>query len=172
LAIDKEVVAPQAAEPETGSTLPLEPPAEKSGVSGWLIGLLAVVLVGAGAAFGISKLLRSNAAATPVKKQSIAKQVASQTAVLYMKHGPQAGKSFALNKLPVLIGRNPQNDICLNDPHIIDQHARIFTANNTYYLMDLGGETVINGRIIQKSSVILKPGDVVRLGKRSLFVFG
>jgi hypothetical protein len=38
--------------------------------------------------------------------------------------------------------------------------------------MDLGGETVINGKTIQKSSVILKPGDVVRLGKRSLFVFG
>jgi hypothetical protein len=166
LVIDKEVVTGQAAEPETGSMLPLAPPAAKSGVSSWLIGLLVVLVLGVAAAFGASRLLRAKAG--PAQK----KQAASQTAVLYMKHGPQAGKSFTLNKLPVLIGRDPQNDICINDPHIIDQHARIFSANNTFYLMDLGGETVINGRIITKSSVILKPGDVVRLGKRSLFVFG
>ena len=166
LAIDKEVVAAQAAEPETGSLLSLEPPvAAKSGISGWLIGLVGIVVL-AGVAFVSFRMLRSKGGA-PAKQQK-----ATQKAVLYMKHGPQAGKSFALDKTPILIGRDPQSDICINDPHVIDQHARIFTANNTYYLLDLGGETVINGRIIHKISVILKPGDVVRLGKRSLFVFG
>lgn len=166
LAIDKEVVAAQAAEPETGSLLSLEPPVvTKSGISGWLIGLVVIVVL-AGVAFVAFRMLRSKRG-TPAKQQK-----ASQKAVLYMKHGPQAGKSFALDKTPILIGRDPQSDICINDPHVIDQHARIFTANNTYYLLDLGGETVINGRIIHKISVILKPGDVVRLGKRSLFVFG
>jgi hypothetical protein len=174
LVIDKEVVSAQAAEPETGSMLALDPPAEKSGLSGWLIGLLVVIVIGAGAAFGLSKLLRNNNVSTSAapRKESTSKQPAAQTAVLYVKHGPQAGQSFPLNHLPVLIGRNPLSDICINDPHIIDQHARIFANNNTFYLMDLGGETVINGKSIQKSSVILKPGDVVRLGKRSLFVFG
>jgi hypothetical protein len=170
LVIDKEVVAAQAAEPETGSTLPLEPPVEKTGVNGWVIGLFLVMIL-AGMVFVAAKFLLAKnrtAAVTPKKRAASS----SQTAVLYMKHGPQAGKSFSLNKLPVLIGRGVQNDICLNDPHVIDEHARIFTANNTFYLMDLGGETVINGKTIQKSSVILKPGDVVRLGKRSLFVFG
>ena len=166
LAIDKEVVATQAAEPETGSLLSLEPPVvTKSGISGWLIGLVVIVVL-AGVAFVAFRMLRPKRG-TPAKQQK-----ASQKAVLYMKHGPQAGKSFALDKTPILIGRDPQSDICINDPHVIDQHARIFTANNTYYLLDLGGETVINGRIIHKISVILKPGDVVRLGKRSLFVFG
>jgi hypothetical protein len=173
LMVDKEVVAPQAAEPETGSTLPLEPPVERSGVSGWLIGLFLVMIL-AGVIFVVTKFLLAKpgtgtaASAAPVRKQP----TPQQTAVLYVKHGPQAGKSFTLNKLPVLIGRGMQNDICINDPHVIDEHARIFAANNTFYLMDLGGETVINGKTIQKSSVILKPGDVVRLGKRSLFVFG
>lgn len=166
LAIDKEVVAAQAAEPETGSLLSLEPPVvTKSGISGWLIGLVVIVVL-TGVAFVAFRMLSSKRG-TPAKQQK-----ASQKAVLYMKHGPQAGKSFALDKTPILIGRDPQSDICINDPHVIDQHARIFTANNTYYLLDLGGETVINGRIIHKISVILKPGDVVRLGKRSLFVFG
>lgn len=166
LVIDKEVVAAQPAEAETGSVLTLEPPAAaNSGVSGWLIGLI-VLLIFSGIGFVAFKFLRAQPGAAP--KHS----TASRTAVLYMKHGPQAGMSFTLGASPVLIGRDPQNDICLNDPHVIAQHARIFTSNNVYYLMDLGGETVINGKTIRKSSVILKSGDVVRLGKRSLFVFG
>ena len=167
LVIDKEVIAAQAAEPETGSLLALDPPAAtaKSGLFGWLIALFVVTILAA-VTFVISRMLLAKAG-TPSKKQS-----ASQAAMLTMKHGPQAGQSFSLSKLPVLIGRNPQSDICINDPHVIDQHARIFTSNNIFYLMDLGGETVVNGKIIRKSSVILKPGDVVRLGKRSLFVFG
>ncbi len=90
---------------------------------------------------------------------------------LQIKHGPQAGKSIAITKLPCQIGRDPVNDICLNDPHVISQHARIFAAQNEYYLMDLGGETYVNGQVIRKSSAILRPGDVVRLGKSALFVF-
>ncbi|MFT3890163.1 MAG: FHA domain-containing protein [Anaerolineales bacterium] len=175
LIVDKEVVAAQAAEPETGSVLPLDPPAEsKSNLTGWLVGLFVVVIL-ASVTFVVLKMFLAKGGKkdgrTPYKA-SAKKQTPTQTAMLYMKHGPQAGKSFPLNHLPVLIGSNPHNDICINDPHIIDQHARIFANNNTFYLMDLGGETVINGKAIQKSSVILKPGDVVRLGKRSLFVFG
>ena len=166
LMIDKEAGVTQPDEPESGSVLPLDPPlAAKSGLSGWLIGLI-VILVFAGIGLGAFKLIRAKPGMAPKSK------AASQSAVLYMKHGPLAGKSFTLSKLPCLIGRDPHSDICLNDPHIIGQHARIFATNNVYYLMDLGGETVINGRIVRKSSVILKPGDVVRLGKRSLFVFG
>jgi pSer/pThr/pTyr-binding forkhead associated (FHA) protein len=91
---------------------------------------------------------------------------------LQIKHGPLSGESFALNKLPCYIGRDPENEICLNDPHIISQHVKIYAANNRYFLMDLGGETFINGRAIRQSSASLKPGDVVRLGKSALFVFG
>jgi len=91
---------------------------------------------------------------------------------LEIKHGPHAGQSFALTKLPCYIGRDPENEICLNDPHVIDQHVKIYAADNTYYLMDLGGETFVNGQAIRRSSANLKPGDVVRLGKSALFVFG
>ncbi len=166
LMIDKETVGAQPAEPETGSVLPLDvPPVTRSGISGWLIGLV-IALIFAGIGFATYRLIRIKPGITH-KGQRV-----SRTATLYMKHGPQAGRSYTLNKLPCLIGRDPQNDICLNDPHVIGQHARIFASNNVFYLMDLGGETVINGKMVRKSSVILKPGDVVRLGKRSLFVFG
>jgi len=166
LKIDKEAVTSQSAEPVTGSILPLNPPpATNKGIPGWAIGLLAVLLI-AGIIFGASTLLRIR------KKDDPNIQMSFRTAALHIKHGPQAGKSFALNKLPCLIGRDPQNDICLNDPYIIGQHAKIFTKNSGYYLMDLGGETFVNGQAVRRSSAVLKPGDVVRLGKSALFVFG
>jgi pSer/pThr/pTyr-binding forkhead associated (FHA) protein len=93
-------------------------------------------------------------------------------AALHIKHGPQAGKSFSLNKLPILIGRDPQNEICINDPHVINHHAQIYSKRNGYYLRDLGGRTFINGHPVKSSTVALHAGDVVRLGKSVLFVFG
>jgi hypothetical protein len=168
LNIDKEVVASQADGPLSGSILPLEPPpASTSHVAGWLVALVATLLV-VGVMFIIFKRLRIGS--TPTRKASTASQ--SQTPILQIKHGPQAGKSFALHKLPCYIGRDTMNEICLNDPHILSQQVKIFAKDNGYYLMDLGGETFVNGRAVRKSSAILKPGDVVRLGKSALFVFG
>ncbi|MCI0609095.1 MAG: FHA domain-containing protein [Anaerolineae bacterium] len=166
LNIDKEIGVSQSSQSISGSILPLDPPPPTyPKIPGWAIGLLGILLI-AGMVFGGFKLLR--------KRNDNARKVsaASQTPTLQVKHGPQAGKSFELNKLPCLIGRDSVNDICINDPHVISRHAKIFTTNNGYYLMDLGGETFINGQAVRKSSAVLKPGDVVRLGKSALFVFG
>ena len=151
-----------------GSVLPLEPPpAVDQGIPGWAIVLLSFLLL-VGLMFGAFKLLK-------VGVLSASKQPTAETPempMLQIKHGPQSGRSFTLNKLPCYIGRDPENEICLNDPHIISQHAKIYAANDNYFLMDLGGETFINGRAIKQSAASLKPGDVVRLGKSALFVFG
>ncbi len=166
LNIDKEVVASQSEIPATGALLPLTPPVETRSLKfGWIIGLLAAVFV-LGSMFIIFKYFRTGSSG--IQKSSSS----SASAMLHMKHGPQAGKSFTLNRLPCGIGRDPRNEICLNDPHIMGQHARIFASNNDYYLMDLSGNTFINGQAIRNGSVVLKPGDVVRLGKSALFVFG
>ena len=172
LNIDKEVGVAQPI-PQAGANLPLEPTifeTTNAGKYGWLISLIAaLVAVGAGAV--IYKRFRS---ALPVAKPIMEKKVtpASGIAKVHFKHGPYAGKSFALNKLPFLIGRDPRNDLCLNDPHILAQHVKIFETSNGYYLMDLGGETYVNGQMVKRNSAFLKPGDVVRLGKSALFVFG
>lgn len=167
LNIDKEVVASQAEQPLSGAILPLDPPAQTQKVSGWLMGSIAILLVGV-AMFFVFKQLRIGSASPAVPTRL----AFAQTPTLQIKHGPQAGKSFALQKLPCYIGRDSVNEICLNDPHIISQQVKIFAKDNTYYLMDLGGETFVNGRAVRKSSAALKPGDVVRLGKSALFVFG
>ncbi|HET9911892.1 MAG TPA: FHA domain-containing protein [Anaerolineales bacterium] len=168
LNIDKEVVASQADQPLSGSILPLEPATTSTRhVSGWLIALAFVAaLLFIGGMFVVFKSLRIGS--TTARKVP----AASQTPILQIKHGPHAGKSFALNKLPCYIGRDTLNEICLNDPHVISQHVKIFAKDNGYYLMDLGGETFVNGKAVRKSSAILKSGDVVRLGKSALFVFG
>jgi hypothetical protein len=166
LNIDKEVVTPSNAEQATGSILPLTPPAPaKKNYLIWLFAGLFALLFVFGVLFMGSALFKNRAAA------KLKKVASDPVAMLHIKHGPQAGKSFVLKNLPCGIGRDPENEICLNDPHIMSQHVRIFAANHDYYLMDLSGSTYINGQAVRKNSVLLKSGDVVRLGKSALFVF-
>jgi Inner membrane component of T3SS, cytoplasmic domain len=165
LTIDK-ALGEASTESLTGSVLPLEPPpAANQGILKWGIVLLSFLLVG-GILFGAFKLWKVGA--NPAAKLP----ASPETPALQVKHGPLSGQSFPLEKLPCYIGRDPANEICLNDPHIISQHAKVYKANDAYFLMDLGGETFVNGRAVKRSSASLKPGDVVRLGKSALFVFG
>jgi hypothetical protein len=166
LDISSEAVAPQPAQPDSGSILPLSPPpAANGGIAVWIIGALIALLFG-GIGLGAYKVFRSG------RTKRTATSALPRRATLYVKHGPQAGKSFALNKLPCLIGRDPQNDICIDDPHIINRHAQIYLERNGYYLRDLGAGTFINGHAVKSNTVVLHPGDVVRFGKSALFVFG
>lgn len=165
LSISMEKGTQEAFLPVSGSVLPLTPPAAaQKSIPGWVIGLVSALL--AGGVIGGFVLFRKKPAAVAVKAAA-----SPQYPRVQMKRGPQVGKNFILNKVPCLIGSDPKNDICLNDPNINGHHAKIFTNNNAYYLMDLGGGTFINGQVVKRSSAPLKPGDVVRLGKSALFVF-
>lgn len=164
LSVSMEKGGAQTFQPISGAILPLEPPAAPAKtVPGWALGLVAFLLAGSALA-GVLLLRRKPAPAA-------GKQPATHLPRLQIKRGPQAGQSFALQRLPCLIGSDPRNDICLQDPGISGHHARIFVSNNAYYLTDLGGGTFINGQPIRRASAPLKPGDVVRLGKSALFVF-
>lgn len=167
LSIDR-ALGEASSESLSGSVLPLEPPPTRQGIPAWAIVLLSILLVG-GILFGAFKRLGIGTIHT---FQTAKVSPPPQAPTLQIKHGPHSGRSFTLNKMPCYIGRDPVNEICLNDPHIISQHAKIYVKNDGYFLRDLGGETFINGRAVRKSSAILKSGDVVRLGKSALFVFG
>jgi hypothetical protein len=164
LNIDNEAVASQVEVPVTGAVLPLAPAEVPAAPHfSWVIGLLALVFV-LGCMFLVFRYFQLG---NPAPQSTSS----ATSAMLHVKHGPYAGQSFVLNKLPCTIGRDPRNEICLDDPHIVERHARIFAENNNYYLMDFSGNTFINGQAVRKTSVALKPGDVVRLGKSALFVF-
>lgn len=171
LNIDKERVSSQSPETLSGSVLPLEPaPAAAPKYSGWLIALLLALVVGV--MFGAFKLFQIGTTTVSNSVSTRTLSEPSQMPTLQIKHGPNAGKNFTLNKLPCFIGRDPINEIHLDDPHVIGQHVKIFEKDNGYYLMDLGGETFINGQAVRRSSTVLRAGDVVRLGKSALLVFG
>jgi hypothetical protein len=168
LYIDKEVGAANPSQPESGSILPLEPPRAEQGFPLWGIGIVAVFLFVL-LMVGVYKVFRSRKS---YKEPKTKPTKGRHKAALQFRHGPQAGKSFVLNRLPVLIGRDPQNDICINDPHVISRHAQIYSDRNGYYLRDLGGGTFINGHSVKNNVAFLNPGDAVRLGRSVIFVFG
>jgi hypothetical protein len=168
LFIDSAVGASQPSQADSGSVLPLAPPEAEQGMPGWIMGIVPALLVCLLMLAAYRRFRNGTAYEAKTSKPS----PVTRKAALHIKHGPQAGKSFALNKFPFVIGRDPQNDICINDPHVIGKHAQIHAERNGYYLRDLGGGTFINGRPVKGSAVVLNPGDVVRLGKSALFVFG
>jgi len=167
LYIDKEVGVADPVQPESGSILTLEPPKIDQGNPAWIIGIISVLLVGL--LFGVYALSRRRKS---YKESNTRPSTGMNGVALHIKHGPHAGESFAVKKLPLLIGRDPQNDICINDPHVISRHAQIISERNSFYLRGLGGETSVNGHTVNNNVVALNPGDVVRLGRSVLFVFG
>ena len=168
LNIDREVAeaGPTQVEP-SGSILPLTPPSDGMSVPLWMMILFAVL-----AAVLLFGTLRRSRKGTARGRAVSNLSTRAQNAALQIRHGPEAGKRFALNKLPIQIGRDPHSDICIDDPHVGSRHAQIYAERNAYYLRDLGGGTFINGHPVKSSTAALHPGDVVRLGKSVVFVFG
>jgi len=170
LFIDKVVGVADPPQPESGSVLPLEPSETDQEIPWWIIGIISVFLAGL-LVFGVT-IFRLFKGKKTYKEPNTRPSNGRRRVALHIKHGPHAGKSYRLNRSPVLIGRDPQNDICFNDPYVVNRHAQIFSESNGYYLRSLGGKTSVNGHLVKNNVVALNPGDVVRLGRSVLFVFG
>ncbi len=173
LNIDKEVGNSQAPAPVSGGTpLPLgTAPSTDGGQSTplWLIILFLGLMAAIGVVVAINVLRKPS---QPSKPSKTSKPFQNQAPKLSVQQGSLAGRQFQITKIPYRIGRSPFSDIILNDPRITDEHAQIFLNDNNYYLMDLGGETFVNEKMLKKTTMLLKPGDKVRLGQSVLFVFG
>lgn len=86
---------------------------------------------------------------------------------LQLRFGQHA---FPLDTLPVTIGRGPENGIVLDDQSLSRQHAEIRAEDKRIIVRDLGSKwgTFINGDRVEWG--VIKPGDVVALGKVTLKV--
>ena len=64
------------------------------------------------------------------------------------------------------IGRNPDNDVCIDDTVVSSYHARIITRNGRSYVYDLNSTngTFVNSRLASKQR-LLKHGDVITITK-------
>jgi hypothetical protein len=72
---------------------------------------------------------------------------------------------YDLNKLITTIGRNAENDIVIDNMTISGNHAEIHIDGGQIYIQDNGSTngTIVNENKISK--VLLKNGDIIRLGK-------
>ena len=79
-------------------------------------------------------------------------------------------KTLETDKQEIMIGRNENNDIHINNLGASKVHARIFRRNGEYIIEDLKST---NGTLLNNKSIItakLTGNDVVTIGKHDLFI--
>ena len=84
--------------------------------------------------------------------------------------GADDGKVFKLDKTPIILGRHPDDDVCLpHDNRVSRHHARITREGDSYFIEDVGpqGKGSTNGtsiggtRITEKTPIA--PGVMIAL---------
>jgi hypothetical protein len=93
-------------------------------------------------------------------------------AKLVVRFGPHSSQEYPLPEHTVTLGREPINDIVVNDPEISRRHTRIVFENGAYRVEDLGSTngTFVNGRRLSELTPI-KDGDILDLGESASFTF-
>jgi pSer/pThr/pTyr-binding forkhead associated (FHA) protein len=73
--------------------------------------------------------------------------------------------AFELRPQPMLVGREEDADIQIDEPLVSRGHARIEARGDGYVVLDLGSTnlTKVNGAVV--SECILRDGDEVRFGR-------
>ncbi len=90
--------------------------------------------------------------------------VRESTSMIRFLDGPLAGQTVALNKPQLTIGREPGNDIAVNNPAVSRQHARLVQGPTGWMIEKLNQQNTvqINGQDVSQAP--LRNGDTVMLG--------
>jgi pSer/pThr/pTyr-binding forkhead associated (FHA) protein len=93
--------------------------------------------------------------------------------LLVVRHGPDAGSSYRLERAVTTVGRHPDSDIFLDDVTVSRRHVRIDRDAQGYLMNDVGS---LNGTYVNRTRVDearLHHGDEVQVGRYRLsFVLG
>jgi hypothetical protein len=85
---------------------------------------------------------------------------------LVVTEGPLAGTSLPLRQTGVLIGRNPECALVLDDDYASGRHCRIYPSGETWYVEDLGST---NGTFMGRDRLTtprqVEVGSSLRIGK-------
>ena len=81
-------------------------------------------------------------------------------------------RHFPLLEPMVNIGRLPDNDLVLDDPHVSRRHAQLRAEAGKYRIIDLQSTvgTWVNGRLV--ADHLLHPGDVISIARRIELIYG
>jgi len=88
----------------------------------------------------------------------------SDSALLVVKRGPDAGSPFRLDQPVTSAGRDPDSDILLDDVTVSRRHAEFRREEGEFHVVDVGSlsGTYVNGE--QVDSMVLANGDEIQLG--------
>jgi len=89
---------------------------------------------------------------------------------LVIVKGPDIGERFVLDRAEIMVGRDPDSTIFLNDITVSRRHALVTVDDSVVTVEDLGSlnGTSVNGETVEKTR--LADGDHVQIG-RFLLVF-
>lgn len=94
------------------------------------------------------------------------------TALLISTRGAVSGSRYLLDEDKVTVGRDPSNDIMLDDGTVSREHAVFIRENGRYRIEDVGS---LNGTYVNRrrvDSIELHSGDELMIGKFRLVFFG
>jgi pSer/pThr/pTyr-binding forkhead associated (FHA) protein len=98
-------------------------------------------------------------------------ELPTDTAVLIVRSGPQAGDRFALGDGTIRLGRHPDSEIMLDDITVSRRHASITRTADGYVVTDAGS---LNGTYVNQERIdetLLHHGDELQVGKFRLVLF-
>lgn len=85
--------------------------------------------------------------------------------------GADDGKVFEFDKTPIVLGRHPEDDVCLPyDTRVSRHHARITKEGKAYFVEDTGpeGKGSTNRTLVNENRVVsrtpLSSGDMILIG--------
>jgi len=89
------------------------------------------------------------------------------TIMVFIHNGPLKGRSMQINKDSASIGRDPDNDVRIDDPSVSKRHALIFKTPKRYSIEDLRSQngTWIDGSLIASGKKIeIESGVPISIG--------
>lgn len=112
-------------------------------------------------------------APTAVTPYEPAKPRKGEPRTLTVTDGPLAGTTFPLKPSGVLIGRNPECTLVVDDDFTSGRHARLSARPDGWYAEDLGST---NGTFVDNAKItaptLLRVGSVLRVGRTVLELRG
>jgi pSer/pThr/pTyr-binding forkhead associated (FHA) protein len=88
---------------------------------------------------------------------------------LVVTEGSLAGTTITLATAPILVGRNPEATLVLDDDYASGRHARIYPDSGRWYVEDLGSTNgTFIGRERLSGPTALSAGSTLRIGQTVL----
>ena len=105
-----------------------------------------------------------------MEQQNVVKNLPAGAGILLVLKGAGVGGRYLLDSNETKIGRDINNEICLDDITVSRSHALI-SKTDGYSIKDLGSlnGTYVNAIAVRESKVL--PGDEVQIGKYHLTLF-